>query len=513
MIKALAPTMRRGYSWVCLSIVGFVILPGLALAQAGKTGTPKDSGEAATRPATKPAAKDDKAADDAPAKNDAKDAKKGAAEKPAEAAEEKSATVEIFRDNAAAAILENKSFKQIGKLPRPQRLAEAVKEVRSMAAGDRPLDLDIVNETVDYLTYILTTPSVIQGLTDVDLPRAQAVNKIKDFRDAVTALTEPINDAKKVRNTAFIDAYHKVLLAKLPPLLKNNFYARIEAIILLSNIENVDALKVFTAVLSDREQTRWVQLRAMKGISTVAGFGARDLPAKPAVEAAKAIVGLLGGDLAMPWPAQVRALEALGSLRLAKDPTQAQKLEFATVIMGFLANEEARPEVRATAAWAMGMIRIDGAVTKFNYPLVAYYVGGLAADLGEQANRSFDKSRGMTELCTSLLLYKLHGAFEGTPEARDSGLLHGVAGNAALAQAKPFLKQADDHIAPVARAALGVLRVTPGQVSAQRKELSQSVASLRQFLEKNTPTNTQLIPGGKDFPVKAAEVAKAPGGQ
>lgn len=519
MIKALAPRMRRGYSWVWLSIVGFGIVPGFALAQAGKTAAPKDTAKAATKPAAKAApkaaAKAEKGEDDAPPDDAAKDAKKGAADQPAEAAEEKSATVEIFRDNAAAAILENKGFKQIGKLLRPQTRIEDVKQVRIMAANERAWDQDIVNEAVDGLTYVLTTPSVIQGLTDVELPRAQAATKIKDFRDAVDGLTEPINDARKVRNTAFIDAYNKVLLAKLPPLLKNNFYARIEAIILLSNVENVDALKVFTGVLRDKEQTRWVQLRALKGISTVAGFGARDLPAKQAIEAAHAVVDLLASDPAMPWPAQMRALEALGSLRLAKDPTpsQASKLEFATAIMGYLADEEARPEVRATAAWAMGMIKIDGTITKYNYQLVAYCVGSLAAAIGEQANRSFDKSRGVTELCTSLLLYKLHGAFEGMPEARDSGLLHGAAGNPAFAQARTFLKQTDDHIAPVARAALGVLRVPSGQVSKQREELSQAVASLRQFLAKNPPADSKLIPGGKEFPVKGAEVAEAPGGR
>src|SRR5262249_5953087 len=153
-------------------------------------------------------------------------------------------------------------------------------------------------------------------------------------REAVDGLSKPLGDGRKAKNAAFIDAYGKVLLAKLTPLLKHNFYARIEAIILLSSIENVDALKVFTSVLQDKEQTLWVQLRALRGISTVAGYGARDLPARPAVDAAKAIVRFLEGNVAMPWPAQVRALEALGSLRLAKDPVAPSKLEFATAIMG-----------------------------------------------------------------------------------------------------------------------------------------------------------------------------------
>lgn len=522
MIKALAPRMRRGFSWVWLSIVWFGIVTGVALGQTGKAGAPKDSSKAATKSApkkadTKAAAKDDKEkeADDEPAAKDdkGKDADKGGDDKPEVAeGEEKGAGVEIFRDEASTKILENKTFKAVGRSLPIQVQRENIKQLRVMGAGERSWDQEIAAQTVEALGNTLTTPSVIQGLTDMELPRAQAATKIKNFRDAVDGLSQPLINARKAKNATFIDAYNKVLLAKLPPLLKNNFYARIEAIILLSNIESVDALPVLTSVLKDKDQTLWVQLRALRGISTVAGFGARDLPARPAVDAAHAIVDFLKANETMPWPARMRAIEALGSLRLAKDPRTPSDLKFATAIMSYLADPEARPEVRATAAWAMGMLKIDGTISKFNYPLVAYFVADVAAQVGEQANRSFDKQKGVTELCTSLLLYRLHGAFEGTPEARESGLLHGAPGNSAFAQSKALLKQTDDQIAPVARASLALIRGTSGQAPKLRQELSNTLANLRQFLDKNVPENDRLVPGGTQaFPVKQAEVAEAPG--
>src|SRR6185312_13222656 len=153
---------------------------------------------------------------------------------------------------------------------------------------------------------------------------------------------------------------------------------------------------------------------------------------------------------------------------------------------------------------------IDAAAGKFNFPLVAYNIGTVAAQLGEQVNNSFAKNPGVSQYSTGLLLYRLQAAFDGIPDARESGLLHAPATNPGFGPARDYLKQLDDQIKPIAKMAVDLINSPKGQVADRQKDLSNAVASLKQFLDKNPPAETHLVPGGKeDFPVNGDKVAKA----
>jgi hypothetical protein len=218
----------------------------------------------------------------------------------------------------------------------------------------------------------------------------------------------------------------------------------------------------------------------------------------------------LGKEEELPWPAQLRGLEALGALRQARLPTNAGNPEFALVAMRYLADQDARPEVRAWAAWAIGMMKVDNAISKFNFPLVAYNIGSLAAELGERIHDSHDLNPTLAEHWAGVLLYQVYPALVGVDGARDSGLLHSP-GNT---QARTMLRQLDDLIKPVAKASVELIREAKGRrAEAKKKELNDSVASLKRFLEKNTPSDTHLVPGSEEFPIKGEQVAENPGGR
>ncbi len=120
-------------------------------------------------------------------------------------------------------------------------------------------------------------------------------------------------------------------------------------------------------------------------------------------------------DRDCPWPAQMRTLEALGSLRRAGSPTAPGKVEMADLAMRFLADPAARPEV-ALRRLALGMMRVTSANGCFNFALIAYHIGELSAAIGERiASSDLSKGTAEAEYLTSLLVYQIYPALNGQP--------------------------------------------------------------------------------------------------
>ena len=70
--------------------------------------------------------------------------------------------------------------------------------------------------------------------------------------------------------------------------------------------------------------------------------------------------------------------------------------------MRVLADPKGRSQVRSEAARALGFMQITNAVSNYNYPLVAYAVGMLAADLGELQGYIDDMLARVSEFLTDL---------------------------------------------------------------------------------------------------------------
>lgn len=506
MIKALAPRMPRGCSWVSLSIVLLGVFPCVVEAQTQPKTKPSDTAKKAKAEPAK-AKDEDEAAEPAKAKDAAKKGDEAGKGAPAGEAE-KGLPFELFEDPNAKTVLANKYPQLRAPTLRPQDN----KQVMDMAKGSITVDRDVIARYVGNKASDLTNPTYLRAITDPPDKLNPNSQVARGFREASAALLDPMDLARKGNNAEFLKTYTEELVRQLPPVLENHLLARIEAIIALGQASSPEALNIFVKQLNDPGQTVWVKLWAARGITNIAqsaagnrvdsALGARAIPA------AKVLADFLNREKDAPWPVLFRAVEALGSLRLAARPEAQAKLEMAEAAMRLLANPSAKPEVRAQAAWALGMMRISAAAGRFNYPLVAYYIGVLAADLGDRVVSSYSQNLTQAQYWTGYLVYQVYPALAGQEGARDSGLLK----MPGAANSLSFIRQLADHVRPVVRISVDLVSKTPkGQMPQVAKDLSERVGQLRTFLDKNAPNDVRLVPGGAAFPVKPP-VAAAAGG-
>jgi len=499
MIKALAPGMRRGCSWVWLSIVMAGGFSPAVLAQVAKdAATARKNGSAPKAEAAK-----DKEPG-APRKNAAATDGKPAAEgddapEPDEPEGPKASSVEVFKDPRAEAAL--KVFKGIpGLRPFPER---DVRSVLAQAEGG-PADRELLQRFVSGMTLVLSDKNNINAV--INPPAGARPNdSTRALQRATDHLLDVYNTARRSKNAGFLTTYSDVLVDTLPKLLDGNLLSRIQAMIVLGQIGSPKAVPVFLAQLKDPKQTVWVKHLAARGLSSLVENGVKiDAMNVQPIEVAKTIADLLEREKDLPWPVQMRLLEALGAMRVASMPN-GQKAEMATAAMNLLADDETHPEVRAQAAWALGMFRVSAAVRDYNYALVSYYTGRVAADLGEEIEDAVAQNRLLAEYLSGVLIGPLHQAFNGLDNARESGLLKVPGGNPNMG----YSRQIADLSSAVSRAAVELARGPVGKIPDNRKSLANHVTALKSFLYKNPPKNFRLVPGGREFPPANPQVAKA----
>ncbi len=479
MIKALAPRMRQGCSWVWLSIAlasGFQLTPLFA-----QQPTPKKEAAAEKKVETDPSA------------DDSGDTAGGG--------------VEVYADPSAVAAL--KIFKSVPgtKPPRPDHF----KQVKAMASSGQPVDREVIKDFVNGMAYSLTDKSNINALIEPKKTSGRPPATL-EIQKATDSLLDPLHTAKLAKNTSFLNAYTDVLIDILPKLLDNNLISRMQAIIVLGNTGNGRATKIFLDQIKLDEQTVWVKMWCFHGLTVIVENGTKELGAEASV-AGKVISDYLDANQELPWPVEYRALEALGSMRQASMPNAPQTVNMASTAMRYLADTERRPEVRATAAWALSMLRVNTAVKNYNYRLIAYNTGSLAADLGTKINEVFhEKNRTLSEALTGLLVTPIYQTFSGTDGVRESGLLKVPGGNPDLATTR----QIADLSKEVAKASVELVRAPNGQIQNFKKALGDRVAALKAFLDKNPPKEYSLVPKGQEFRLvkpQVAAAAPAPGGK
>ena len=495
MIQALAPGLRRGCSWVCLVSALAAGSSAQAVAQDGKK-----SGS----PSAKPAAKKG----EAPKAEAAKKADAPKAEAQAEAPPApKAPGVEVFKDERAEKALA--VFKNVPGLraAKPNEIAL----VKAMAGGAESPDRDLIQKFVEGMAYELIDKSNINGLIDPpDQLRRQPTSKAAHgLKDATDALLDALASARLAKNDAFLKVYNQALLATLPKLLDNNLVSRVEAMIVLGQTNSPDAVPIYLAQIKSPDQTLWVKVSALKGLTGVVEGGARTdavLGSARAVEAAKVVADFLEAEKDLPWPVVVRALEAIGAMRQASVATALQKADLANTAMEYLADADSPAEVRASAAWAIGMVQVNSAVSKYNYPLVTYHIGRLTADLADKVAKTRTSNPYLAERWTGLLVGPVFQAFNGLEGVRETGLLH--VPNAGPSQSG--IKQMADLESAVAKAAVELVRATPGQLKDAFPALASRTSALKAYLDKNPPKDFHLVPGGPEYRPGDGQVATAP---
>ncbi len=497
MSQAFAPRMPGGFSWIMLAI--------LAVASAGARpasgqATAPDPGKAAPKPADPKPRGDD-------AKPDADDD-----------GDDKGNKGEVFLDpNAKKYLTKFDPIPFVGPQIKVGNPPDDRSKMQNIAAGNENIDLGFIKRYIEFFASELTKRENLNALLSPppgmkpDAPQARALER------AVAALTQPIIDSKALDKTEFLNAYTRALFdSTLPKLLENNYLTRIDAMIVLGMAGSTatNALDLYNAQLRKADQVIWVKLWAARGLSNAAQDGRVNLEASKANQSADAVLAFLDSDPKLPWPAQLRAMEALGSIRLASVNTPKGRVDSASVVLRYLADPAARPEVRARAAWALGMMR-TAPVNSYNFALAGHEVGELVVLLGRKVVEEyddnpagFDRDKDQAAYYAGLLLFQAIPALSGVDAVSDSGLLR--APNLAASGAKPYLTKLDENVKAVAREAYELLRAGGTNQKARRDELDAKVAALQGFLNQSPPKDRHLVPGGPEFPVSVPRVAGAP---
>lgn len=488
MIQAYATRMPSRFSWVWLSIVAVSLTPASLSAQVAPP--PKDG--------TNPPAGTLKPDDAPPAQGE-----------------------EVFVDpNAKKALTVFNPLTFVGPPIKVGTSGDDRSKVQSMAGRATNLDPDFLKRYIEWFTVELTRRDNLNAILNPPPSLKPSDQAARGVERAVDGLTKPIIDARANDNREFLVTYERLLFeSKLPRLLEpdHNYLSRLDAMIVLGMAGNPTpvSLDLFIAQLKKPDQLVWVKLWAARGLSIAARGGEVDLDASRANQATEALLTLLESDPKLPWPVQMRVLEALGSIRVSTANTSRSKIDSAPVILKFLVDSEARLVVRAWAAWALGFIKAPSSGTTYNFSLGGHEIGELASDLASQIVEeydddpvNFDKEKDQATHLTSLLLFQICPSLIGQEGVRDSGLLQ----NRAAADARPFLTKLDDKVKAVSRQAYELMRAAGAGNKAARDDLDAKLADLKTFLAASKPKDRRFIPGGPEIPAHPArEVAGAPG--
>jgi hypothetical protein len=308
----------------------------------------------------------------------------------------------------------------------------------------------------------------------------------------------------------FLTPYNRTLLLKMAPLLKNHLIPRIQAMIILGQSANPDALKLFEDQIKDDKQTIWVKLWALEGMANIAEEGqeltGHRLTASNQIDAGKVIADFLNNEDDIPWPAQLRALEALGAMRQGYRPSAPKEAEMASAAMRMLVDRDNKPEVRAEAARALGLMQTT-AVPRYNHPLVAYATGQFVAELGSVIGSSFSNNPVKSRYLTVILVGPVYEAFNGVEGKRESGLVPITSAG----DSGSYVSAIFELFKPIAKAATDLLVSPSRQVPDRQKDLAAKVAALRQYLSKNPPRSRSLVQGGREFPIGEGTAGALPG--
>ena len=474
MIQAFAPRLPRGCSWVMLVISGLVLPTSALRAQDASPAEPVAKPVPLVKPGDPGFSKVEKFIDPK-----AKE------------------TLAIFKPMTA-----NRSMRTKGA-------GNDLSRMQSMAARAENEDSSFIRAYIDYFASELTKRDNINALFGQPPNLPPTSPAARGLETAVDALTRPINDANAQQNpnTNFLNNYTRALFDSiLPKLMDNNYFTRIDAAIVLGMAGGTtpNALDFYASQLKLPDQIMWVKMWAARGYTNAAKSGRRSLEFSKAIAGADALVTFLNSDPDLPFFIKFRSLEALGSIRVCNASRAGMNLDVASVVAGFLADPQARPETRAYAAWSLGMLKVPPQITPFNFMLAGSEVGYLTVDLGTRiiaefdANAAnFDRAKDDAAELTSLLMFQVIPAIGGEEGVTESGLLKG--NHPDLSAAKPFLSKLDEKIRDVTREAYDLLRKEAANQKSKRDDLAAKVADLKTFLEANKPRDRRLVPGGPLF--------------
>ncbi len=421
--------------------------------------------------------------------------------------------VEIFRDPLAAKYL---SMNKLVPLPSTVVAQEDLLLVKDMAGNpNTSVDPAVIDRVVRGLAAHLTERKSILALLEepepdpvkapVAVKKGAAARKKpesdggKAIEKATADLLEPIYRARAAKKEDFLKTYGHALNRYLPPLLRNHLVPRIQAMIVLGQAGSSESLGLFQNEIASRSQVLWVKLWALEGISNIKEYGGR-FPADEESRVARTVSEFLK-QKELPWLIQLRGLEALGALRQAALPTAPSLAPMANTAMSYLADTDARLEVRTEAARALALMNVSS-VPRYNYRLVAYGTGLVAADVGDEFGELFIEkpahvqNRPKAQYLAALLAGPVFQSLDGVPDRTNSGLIVAASNDQ---NASKYVRKVLDLVKQETQATISLLGSPPTQYGKRKQELAKTTAALRKFLGDNPPPSRRLVDKGPQF--------------
>lgn len=402
----------------------------------------------------------------------------------------------IFVDPRAEQAMQN-TFEELHRRAPQGQTAPAL--VR-MAKGEMRPDPAMIERHVKAAAKELTDHANIDAVlkSSGDGPDSR---RVKNIEEAGKGLLEPLKLPVDQRNAAFTREYSARLLEVAPELMKNHLLARVQIMLALSRLGDRSALPFLMQVLADPEQPVVLKELAAQGINTIAVVPNRSLTVNETVTSAEALTGFLKSEPDF-WPARVRALEALGNLRQISTVMQRDLAVMAQVALEVLANPDERLEVRAKAAWALGMLEVPAGYPQVNYSLMAFHTGQLAAQIGSEILESKPER---VKALTAILAFPIYGALNGSGP-RGSGIVR----SQSLGPHQSYVNQMTTLVKQLATDCIALTRAAGSQATPARDAVASRVAELKTFLQKSQPPSDALVPGAPALAEKPAPAAAPP---
>ena len=278
-----------------------------------------------------------------------------------------------------------------------------------------------------------------------------------------------------------------------PELFDNHSLVRLNAMALLATMPP-DLIEIgipaMVSELENEDQTEEVKLCACLGITSTAVQGFRNVTRK--TQAISTVVNFLKNNHSTTDWTKVRAIQALRALG-RKRITRREIEPVIETLVNIMRSGTESPMVQVEAAGAIATM--DMSDLKLNCPLLAHELAALTARLGRLYVEKYDDIEGSTEINYWRLHFaKLVLSFRGTTADPGSGLLN-------IARSKnqfATVKSAEEVVIPVARMVVGEEFVD---------DVSDSIATLEQWLSDNRPSDRHLTPDLTPLPEKSDQVA------
>ncbi len=337
---------------------------------------------------------------------------------------------------------------------------------------------ELIQKSIEYGVYRLTMVSHRNELSKI------SGSFLRDIRNAAFLQNKPS------LAESFRKAYLTDVMAKLVELLDGNFNVRMQAVVLLTELNLIEANAAkqrdavafvpvkdpLMAVLKDKKQKTALKVVAVNGLRRI--LETADPKTTDKVDISVVLASEIQDAKTHPWY-QMRLAETLGTIDIVRD-NRNQPLIVKTLIEVLM--DSGRPwVVRATAAHALGRAEYD---PQINVSLVAYEIVEFANQYAAYLKQN---PLDVNSHYCAWMLYTAFQPGDALERTEGAGLLARVGGNTFAAH-RAKVEGAYKTVLPMASLVLN----TPARVAVN---VPQSlVDQLNAWMQKNRPDDLKLDP-------------------